>query len=115
MSGYGAGGRGHPDSVATILGDGWASQVIMRRGSLRGRIPLGCAVSGWSLLVSASVRAVQALCGAYRNLPVIHGMQEVWGSNPHSSTQVRRIFRTAESPIFEAYSSKVQQQAATWL
>jgi hypothetical protein len=33
------------------------------------------------------VHAVQALYGAYRNLPVIHGMQEVWGSNPHSSTQ----------------------------
>jgi hypothetical protein len=90
MSGYGAGGRGTPDAVATIQGDGWASQGIMLRGTFRGRIPLGCAVSGWSLLVSASVQAVQALYGAYRNLAVIHGMQEVWGSNPHSSTSFPR-------------------------
>ena len=79
MSGYGAGG--HPDTVATIQGDGWALAGIMRRGSLRGRIPLGCAVSGWSPLASASVQAVQAPYGAYRNLPVIHGMQvlvSVW-------------------------------------
>jgi hypothetical protein len=55
-----------------------------------------CAVSSWSALASASVHAVQALYGAHRNLPVIHGMQEVWGSNPlahpHSFSQVRAQF-----------------------
>jgi len=49
---------------------------------LRGRIPLGCAVPGWPALASATVQAVQAVCGAYRNLLVFHGMQvlvPLWG------------------------------------
>ena len=40
----------------------------------------------------------------------LHGMQEVWGSNPHSSTQVRMIFRTPEQYAFGLYSSKVPQR-----
>ncbi len=86
MSGYGAGRRDTPDTVATIQGDGWALAGDHAEGTLRGRIPLGCAVPGWPALASATVQAVQALHGAYRNLPVFHGMQEVWGSNPHCST-----------------------------
>jgi hypothetical protein len=40
---------------------------------------------------------------------VVHGMQEISGSSPLSSTQVRDFFRTAEKAAEAAYSSKVQQ------
>jgi hypothetical protein len=33
---------------------------------------------------------------------VIHGMQEVWGSNPHSSTQVKHIVRTKNRRVAAA-------------
>ena len=37
----------------------------------------------------------------------LYGMQEVWGSNPHSSTQVRQIFRNSPEGHFRG----VQQQS----
>jgi hypothetical protein len=42
-------------------------------------------------------------------VPGLHGMQEVSGSSPLSSTHVREIFRIAEQLLSGAYSSKVQQ------
>jgi hypothetical protein len=43
------------------------------------------------------------------NRLAIHGMQEVSGSSPLSSTQVKEVFRTARYDPLELYSSKVQQ------
>jgi hypothetical protein len=43
------------------------------------------------------------------DMPVVHGMQEVSGSSPLSSTQVKEVFRTAEKAAEAEYSSKVQQ------
>jgi hypothetical protein len=55
----------------------------------------------WQVLAGASRSSRQLACGLVRvhiawshDGRVIHGMQEVWGSNPHSSTQVRRLIRT---------------------
>ena len=46
------------------------------------------------------------------NGPAFHGMQEVWGSNPHSSTQVKAIKSNVRSHgLGPLYSSKVQQPA----
>ena len=45
------------------------------------------------------------------NRLVIHGMQEVWGSNPHSSTPGQKHNSKARAYGSRgSYSSKVQQQ-----
>ncbi len=46
--------------------------------------------SRWRELVFSLIRLHFTWWG---NRPEIHGMQEVWGSNPHSSTQFRRPIR----------------------
>jgi hypothetical protein len=50
------------------------------------RVAPGCPASLYWLVTPGSRRS-----GTWRGL---HGMQEVWGSNPHSSTQVTYLIRT---------------------
>ncbi len=39
------------------------------------------------------------------NMPVIHGMQEVWGSNPHSSTDQKRKSNVRAASTAAKYSN----------
>jgi hypothetical protein len=62
-------------------------------GHYEGQIAAG---EGLRELVAASLPVSGLLSrhmGWSGNLRVIHGMQEVWGSNPHSSTQLKAVIR----------------------
>ena len=65
-----------------VLGSGWVADERWR--ALFG-VALRCSASLF-LLVTLRWRRWRARCG-------LHGMQEVWGSNPHSSTQVTETIR----------------------
>jgi hypothetical protein len=77
-------------------------QKIIWSGSLSVRMQRGRARLSVSVPALASVWPVQGLWGAHRNWWVIHGMQEVRGSTPRSSTfpQVKGTLRSS-GMIFE--------------
>ena len=84
----------------------WASLRVARWVAYRCVRVLLCVVPRCSPSVSLLVTLHS--CWSVE-VPGLHGMQEVSGSSPLSSTQVRDLFRAVRLDPIEAYSSKVQQ------
>ena len=79
-------------TVAACVIRFWMSPLmkITPRGTLRGRMPLASVSLSWRALAFAQL--VLHIASSL-TVPVVHGMQEVSGSSPLSSTQVKCIIR----------------------
>ena len=80
--------------AAQLVAEVPASMMIILRGIPRGKMPLGLLARAGDSLHEIAFWLVRPQMAWSGNACGIHGMQEVWGSNPHSPTQVTDLIRT---------------------
>jgi len=92
------GRRAAPIDAASRVASRQARPAPLRLTARGRKVVAGLAVAiGAAAVCLISLTAAGGADAASHGQPGagFHGMQEVWGSNPHSSTQVSRVIRTA--------------------